>query len=146
VRTSTDELIHELENVRWLFLSIFLLGGASFFVLARYLQQTVLQPLEDIRRVARNLADGEPEVEMPEFGDDEIAELGAFIRTLGDNRRHSRILRTPKVQELMRRVAAKAEADRAAGRVVDPGPDRTSDRSCDRSDSDANPGAPDADV
>jgi HAMP domain-containing protein len=96
VRTSTDRFVRDLENVRWLFSSIFLLGGAAFFVLAKYLTQTILLPLEDIRRAARNLADGEPDVRVPEIGDDEIAELGGIIRTLGDSRRHSRILSRPR--------------------------------------------------
>ncbi len=95
VRTSADDLVRDLENVRWLFSSIFLLGGAAFLVLAKYLTQTILEPLENIRRAAQNLADGEPLVNIPEDGDDEIVELGGFIRTLGNNRRHSRILNIP---------------------------------------------------
>ena len=96
VRASTASLILELESVRWLFASIILLGGAAYFVLTKYLTNTILQPLEDIRHVARSLADGEPSVQFPNLADDEIAELGGFLRTLGDNRRRSRIMQRPE--------------------------------------------------
>lgn len=95
VRLSTDGLIHDLENTRWLFASIFLFTSGVFFVLAKYLTSTILNPLEQIGRAAQNLADGEPVVVVPKTGDREIDELGAFISKLGENRRHSRVMESP---------------------------------------------------
>lgn len=95
VRLSNAALIHDLENVRWLFSSIFLFTSVVFFVLTRYMTRTILQPIEEIRRAAMGLADGEPAVEIRETGDREIDELGEFITKLGDSRRHSRVMMNP---------------------------------------------------
>ncbi len=106
VRASSARLVRTLEGVRWLFFSVFLLGGVAFFGFTKYLTSTILQPLEGIRRAARDLADGELVVRMPESGDEEISELGEFIDQLGDSRRHSRILQPSAA--VMKRFAEKA--------------------------------------
>ncbi len=95
VRMSTRELQRDLENVRWLFASIFLFTSGVFFVLTKYLSRTILNPLEAIGQAAMNLADGEPVVDVPKTGDREIDELGAFISKLGESRRHSRVMTSP---------------------------------------------------
>ncbi len=95
VRLSTRELVLDLENVRWLFASIFLFTSVVFFVLTTYLSRSILNPLQEIGRAARNLADGEPVVTVPVTGDREIDELGSFISKLGENRRRSRVMMSP---------------------------------------------------
>lgn len=95
VRVSSDALVRDLENVRWLFASIFLFTCGVFFVLSLYLTRTILTPLEQIGRAAMDLADGEPIVEVPMTGDREIDDLGNFIKKLGENRRHSRVMENP---------------------------------------------------
>ena len=122
VRFSTDELVRDLENTRWLFASIFLFTSGVFFVLAKYLSSTILNPLEQIGRAAQNLADGEPVVDVPRTGDKEIDELGAFIAKLGESRRHSRVMESPL--SLLSRRAYGASASSEAGRrapAADPG-------------------------
>lgn len=95
VRLSTASIVREFENVRWLFASIFLFTSGVFFVLTTYLTRTILHPLEEIRRAAMSLADGEPVVEVPQTGDREIDELGEFISKLGESRRQSRVMMSP---------------------------------------------------
>src|SRR5262245_5263576 len=95
VRRSTASIIREFENVRWLFASILLFTSGVFFILTSYLTRTILHPLEEIRRAAMSLADGEPVVEVPHTGDREIDELGEFISKLGESRRQSRVMMSP---------------------------------------------------
>jgi len=95
VRYSTRSLVRDLENVRWLFASIFLFTCGVFFILTNYLTRTILQPIEGIGRAAMSLADGEPVVQVPQTGDREIDELGEFISKLGESRRQSRVMTSP---------------------------------------------------
>ena len=95
VRRSTASIVRDFENVRWLFASIFLFTSGVFFILTSYLTRTILHPLEEIRRAAMSLADGEPVVEVPHTGDREIDELGEFISKLGESRRQSRVMMSP---------------------------------------------------
>jgi hypothetical protein len=95
VKLSSQSLVRDFENVRWLFASIFLFTSGVFFILTQYLTRTILSPIEEIGRAAMNLADGEPVVEVPRTGDREIDELGEFISKLGESRRHSRVMTSP---------------------------------------------------
>jgi HAMP domain-containing protein len=95
VRRSTESIVRDFENVRWLFATIFLFTSGVFFILTTYLTRTILHPLEEIRRAAMSLADGEPVVEVPHTGDREIDELGEFISKLGESRRQSRVMMSP---------------------------------------------------
>jgi hypothetical protein len=95
IRTSTDRLHSDLMGVLWLFASILLLTCAGFVVLATYLTRGILHPLEEIRKAAMDLADGEPLVNVPMSGDLEIDELGGFIAALGAKRRHSTVMQNP---------------------------------------------------
>lgn len=106
VLVSADRLTGDLQNARWLFLSIFLFLAGVFVVLTRYLSNSIVEPLEQIGRAAMDLADGEPVVEVPRTGDREIDELGEFISQLGANRRRSTVMAVP--QELLRNHAAVA--------------------------------------
>ncbi len=95
VKLSSQSLVRDFENVRWLFASIFLFTSGVFFILTQYLARTILSPIEEIGLAAMNLADGEPVVEVPRTGDREIDDLGEFISKLGENRRHSRVMTSP---------------------------------------------------
>jgi hypothetical protein len=95
VRLTSQSLVRDFENVRWLFASIFLFTSGVFFILSQYLTRTILSPIEEIGRAAMNLADGEPVVEVPRTGDREIDDLGEFISKLGESRRHSRVMTSP---------------------------------------------------
>ncbi|MCA9753451.1 MAG: HAMP domain-containing protein, partial [Gemmatimonadetes bacterium] len=77
VRLSSDTLTKDLENVRWLFASLFLFTSVVFYLLSLYLTRTILNPIEEIGRAAMDLADGEPNVHVPTTGDREIDDLGA---------------------------------------------------------------------
>lgn len=103
VRTSTARLSADLENMRWLFLSFFILACVSFWVLSRYLVSGIVDPLEEIRRAAMGLADGERFVSVPTSGDREIDELGRYIDALGQKRRQSTLMANPLVTYLKAR-------------------------------------------
>ena len=122
VRMSTRTIVRDMENVRWLFASIFLFTSGVFFVLTKYLTRTILHPLEEIGRAAMSLADGEPVVQVPRTGDREIDELGEFISKLGESRRQSRVMMSPME---LRHAHERAGAKGAAG---DPTGERTPER------------------
>lgn len=103
VRMSTQRVATDLDNMRWLFLSIFVVACVSFWVLSRYLVRGIVDPLEEIRGAAMSLADGEPYVDVPTSGDREIDELGRYIDALGRKRRHSTLLPNPLVTYLQER-------------------------------------------
>ena len=121
VLLSSESLVRDLENVRWLFASIFLFTCGVFFVLTLYLTRTILEPIEQIGRAAMDLADGEPLVNVPMTGDREIDDLGNFIRTLGENRRHSRVMENPLdvLSRRSRKRAGKTGGDLAPKRLSD---------------------------
>ncbi|NNE44864.1 MAG: HAMP domain-containing protein [Gemmatimonadetes bacterium] len=104
VRTSTDRLRSDLENVRWLFAAIFAFTGVAFWVLSSYLARGIVDPLEQIRAAAVSLADGEPMVAVPSSGDREIDELGRSIDALGRSRRESTLMPNPLVNYLKERT------------------------------------------
>jgi HAMP domain-containing protein len=115
VRMSTRSIVRDMENVRWLFASIFLFTCGVFFVLTSYLTRTILQPLEEIGRAAMSLADGEPVVQVPRTGDREIDELGEFISRLGESRRQSRVMMSPmELRHLHERTGTKPISDDTA--------------------------------
>jgi hypothetical protein len=103
VRTSTTRVAGDLENMRWLFVSIFVVACMSFWVLSRYLVHGIVDPLEEVRRAAMSLADGERHVPVPASGDREIDELGRYIDALGRKRRHSTLLPNPLLDYLRER-------------------------------------------
>lgn len=103
VRTSTARVARDLENMRWLFVSIFVVACVSFWVLSRYLVHGIVDPLEEIRRAAMSLADGERHVPVPASGDREIDELGRYIDALGQKRRHSTLMPNPLLDYLRER-------------------------------------------
>ena len=95
VQLSTEALIRDLENVRWMFAALFLFTSVVFFVLSSYLTRSILTPIVEIGRAAMDLADGEPDVQVPVTGDKEIDELGAFLHKLGESRRDSCVMESP---------------------------------------------------
>lgn len=95
VQLSTEALIRDLENVRWMFAALFLFTSVVFFVLSSYLTRSILTPIVEIGRAAMDLADGEPDVRVPITGDKEIDELGAFLHKLGESRRDSCVMESP---------------------------------------------------
>jgi hypothetical protein len=108
---STRTIVRDMENVRWLFASIFLFTSGVFFILTKYLTRTILHPLEEIGRAAMCLADGEPVVQVPRTGDREIDELGEFISRLGESRRQSRVMMSPlELRHAHERAGAKGTA------------------------------------
>jgi HAMP domain-containing protein len=113
LRTSTDRLHMDIQNVRWLFASIFLFICGVFWILTTYLTRGILRPLEDIRQAAMSLADGEPIVDVPQTGDHEIDELGQYIASLGSQRRASTVMQRPS--ELLRQSAHLKAQMRKAG-------------------------------
>jgi hypothetical protein len=84
LRTSTARLQHELQNIRWLFGSIFLFAGAVFAALALYLTRGVVLPLEEVRRAASRIVNGEQNVRLPVSGDLEIDEIARFFHSLAE--------------------------------------------------------------
>lgn len=103
VRTSTARVAADLENMRWLFVSIFVVACVSFWVLSRYLVHGIVHPLEEVRHAAMSLADGERHVPVPASGDREIDELGRYIDALGQKRRHSTLMPNPLLDYLRER-------------------------------------------
>jgi hypothetical protein len=103
VRTSTARMALDLENMRWLFAAIFSLTCVAFWVLSTYLTRGIVDPLEDIRRAAMSLADGEPHVRVPKSGDREIDELGRSLDELGAKRRESTVMSNPLTTYLRER-------------------------------------------
>lgn len=95
VRMSTVRLHGELASVVGLFASFVLMAGAGIFILARYLVQTVLAPLEGIQIAAERVADGEAWVTVPSSGNPDIDELGGLIAELGDGERPTRTASAP---------------------------------------------------
>jgi hypothetical protein len=100
VRLSTARMIADLESARWLFVAIFLLTCGAFWVLSTYLTRGIVDPLEDIRRAAMSLADGEPRVVVPHSGDAEFDELSRYLDELGQKRRQSTVMANPVVAYL----------------------------------------------
>jgi HAMP domain-containing protein len=113
LRALTDRLHMDIQNVRWLFASIFLFICGVFWILTTYLTRGILRPLEDIRQAAMSLADGEPIVDVPQTGDHEIDELGQYIASLGSQRRASTVMQRPS--ELLRQSAHLKAQMRKAG-------------------------------
>jgi hypothetical protein len=105
VRLSTARMIGDLESMRWLFAAIFLLTCGAFWVLSTYLARGIVDPLEDIRRAAMSLADGEPRVVVPRSGDAEFDELSRYLDELGQKRRHSTVMPTPNVVAYLRETS-----------------------------------------
>ena len=103
VRTTTARVANDLENMRWLFLSIFVTACVSFWVLSRYLVHGIVDPLESVREAAMRMADGERHVPVPASGDREIDELGRYIDALGQKRRHSTLMPNPLMDYLRER-------------------------------------------
>ena len=103
VRTSTARVAADLENMRWLFGSIFVVACVSFWVLSRYLVRGIVDPLEEVRAAAQRMADGERHVPVPASGDREIDELGRYIDALGQKRRHSTLMPNPLLDYLRER-------------------------------------------
>jgi methyl-accepting chemotaxis protein len=86
VRVSTRRLSQDLENIRWLFASIFLFACAVFAALAIYFTRGVVLPLEEIRRAAHRIMSGETNVRVPVSGDHEIDEIAHFFISLAERR------------------------------------------------------------
>ncbi len=84
LRMSTARLQNELQNIRWLFGSIFLFAGAVFAALALYLTRGVVLPLEEVRRAASRIVNGELNVRLPVSGDLEIDEIARFFHSLAE--------------------------------------------------------------
>jgi len=121
IRTSTERLHTDIQNVRWLFASIFLFICGVFWILTTYLTRGIITPLEEIRQAAMDLADGEPIVDVPQTGDQEIDELGRYIASLGSQRRASTVMQQP--HELLRQSARKKAREQApASPPVSPPP------------------------
>ena len=112
VRASTARVAADLENMRWLFVSIFVVACVSFWVLSRYLVSGIVDPLEEVREAAMRMADGERQVNVPASGDREIDELGRYIDELGQKRRHSTLMPNPLLDYLRERSpVAKARGE-----------------------------------
>jgi len=112
VRATTARVGEDLENMRWLFLSIFIVACLSFWVLSRYLVHGIVDPLEEVRVAAMRMADGERHVPVPASGDREIDELGRYIDALGQKRRHSTLMPNPLLDYLRERSpVAKVRGD-----------------------------------
>ncbi|MGQ0720413.1 MAG: hypothetical protein ACT4PE_02440 [Candidatus Eiseniibacteriota bacterium] len=105
VRLSTARMVTDLESMRWLFAAIFLLTCGAFWVLSTYLARGIVDPLEDIRRAAMSLADGEPRVVVPRSGDAEFDELSRYLDELGQKRRHSTVMASPNVVAYLRETS-----------------------------------------
>ncbi|HET9887876.1 MAG TPA: hypothetical protein VFR10_10205 [bacterium] len=86
IALSPVRLAHDLENIRWLSLSIALLAGAMFAALSIYLTRGFVLPLEEIRRAAHRIASGEPNVRVPVSGDWELDQFAHFFQSLAERR------------------------------------------------------------
>ena len=86
VSLSPARLARELENIRWLSVSIAFLAGAVFAALSIYLTRGFVLPLEQIRRAAHRIADGEPNVRFPVSGDWELDQFAHFFQSLAERR------------------------------------------------------------
>ncbi len=84
IHMSKIRLHRDLQNIRWLFGSIFLFAGAVFAALALYFTRGVVLPLEEIRRAAHRLVNGEPNVRIPVSGDREIDDIAHFVHSLAE--------------------------------------------------------------
>lgn len=82
VRTSTARLRQDIGSVTALLFALLLSTGAALFALAGYLLRAVLEPLDEIRLVARHLADRD--LSARPAGDSEVDELGGLISRLSD--------------------------------------------------------------
>lgn len=121
VRTSTARMAGDLENMRWLFGAIFVFTCVAFWVLSNYLVRGIVDPLEEIRRAAMYLADGEPVVDMPTSGDREIDELGRYVDMLGQKRRESTVMTSPLLSYLREKSPVpKAHRPEAPAPTLDP--------------------------
>lgn len=83
---STKRLVGHLQSIRWLFVTIFLLAGAVFAALALFLTRGVIHPIEELRRGALRIANGEANVKFPLSGDREIDEIARFVTSIAERR------------------------------------------------------------
>lgn|GEM_PF-3313209 len=86
VALSPVRLARDLENIRWLTVSIALLAGAVFAALSVYLTRGFVLPLEQIRRAAHRIANGETNVRVPVSGDWELDQFAHFFQSLAERR------------------------------------------------------------
>lgn len=86
VRCSTKRLQADLEGIRWLFASIFLMAGAVYSALALYLTRGIVHPLDEIRRAGLRMMSGETNVRIPTSGDREIDDIAHFLHSLAERR------------------------------------------------------------
>jgi methyl-accepting chemotaxis protein len=86
VALSSVRLARDLENIRWLSMSIALLAGAMFAALSIYLTRGFVLPLEQIRRAAHRIANGELNVRVPVSGDWELDQFAHDFQSLAERR------------------------------------------------------------